>query len=193
MATNKFINVQRKLKLNDALPLIKNGDLFFSGGNGAFSNSIKKLSDSHISHVGIIFWWGQNLMLLESVMEGGIRAIPLFHYTGNYNHTGKKYDGTLFIARHKGVTNDKVKLEAMQQVAIDLFGFKYDTNDIYKILMSRFSKKVKRKEDDAFICSEYVDKIFEMVNIKFAREASGFIFPEHIAADSNVEIVCELV
>jgi hypothetical protein len=193
MASAKFLNVQQKLSLANAMPSIKNGDLLFCGGNGNFSNSIKKLSDSHVSHVGIIFWWGQNLMLLESVLEVGVRAIPLFHYTGNYNHTGKKYDGTLFVARHKGVTNDKLKLEAMQQVAIDLFGFKYDSNDIFKILASRFSKKVKRKEDDAFICSEYVDKIFEMVNIKFNREASGFIFPEHIAADANVEVICELV
>jgi hypothetical protein len=193
MATNKFLNVQKKVALNNALPLIKNGDLFFSGGTGNFSNTVKKLSNSHVSHVGLVFWWGQNLMLLESVLEVGVRAIPLFHYTGNYNHTGKRYDGTLFIARHKGVTNDALKLEAMQQVAIDLFGFKYDRNDILKILMNRFTSKIKRRENDAFICSEYVDKIFEMVNIKFNRETSGFIFPEHIAADPNVEIVCELL
>ncbi len=192
MATQKFANVAQKVTYNEALPLIKDGDLFFSSGNGEFSTAIKSLSDSLVSHVGILFWWGSNLMLLESVTTAGVRAVPLFHYTGNYGNTGKRYDGKLFVARYKNLANDKPKLDAMKQVAIDLFGFKYDSNDIAKILLSRIIKKVKRKEDQAFLCSEYVEKIFQCVNINFATDAAGFIFPEHIAANANVELVCEL-
>jgi hypothetical protein len=192
MATQKFVNVKKKISYSEAISLIKDGDLFFSSGNGNFSTAIKNLSDSLVSHVGILFWWDTNLMLLESVTEGGVRAIPLFHYTGNYANAGKKYDGKLFIARYKNLANDQAKIDAMRQVAIDLFGFKYDTNDISKILLSRIIKSIKRKEDDAFLCSEYVEKIFQCVGINFLTNKSGFIFPEHIAADANVEIVCEL-
>lgn len=192
MATQKFVNVKKKISYSEATSLIKDGDLFFSSGNGDFSTAIKSLSDSLVSHVGILFWWGSNLMLLESVTAGGVRAIPLFHYTGNYANTGRRYDGKLFVARYKNLAADKAKIDAMRQVAIDLFGFKYDSNDIAKILLSRIIKSVKRKEDDAFLCSEYVEKIFQCVGINFANNKSGFIFPEHIAADANVEIVCEL-
>ena len=192
MATQKFANVQKKISYQEATSLIKDGDLFFSSGNGTFSSAIKKISNSLVSHVGILFWWNSNLMLLESVTTGGIRAIPLFHYTGNYANTGKRYDGKLFIARYKDLAKDKAKIDAMQQVAIDLFGFRYDTDDISKIILSRLAMGVKRKEDECFLCSEYVEKIFQCVGIKFANDKAGFVFPEHIAADPNIEIVCEL-
>lgn len=192
MATQKFVNVQKKLTYAQATPLIKDGDLFFSSGNGGFSSAIKSLSDSLVSHVGIVFWWGTNLMLLESVTAGGVRAIPLFHYTGNYANSGQRYDGKLFIGRYKNLAADKAKIDAMRQVAIDLFGFKYDNNDIAKILLSRLTTKVKRKEDECFLCSEYVEKIFQCVGINFGHDKSGFVFPEHIATDANVEIICEM-
>jgi hypothetical protein len=131
-------------------------------------------------------------MLLESVTTGGVRAIPLFHYTGNYNNTGKRYDGKVFVARYKDLAKDKAKIDAMRQVAIDLFGFRYDMDDIGKVILSRLALGAKRKEDECFLCSEYVEKIFQCVGINFGHDKAGFVFPEHIAADPNVELICEI-
>ncbi len=189
----KFVALSQKLNYATAYKSIKNGDLFFTGGNYAFSQGIKKLSASDVSHVGLLFWWGQNLMVLESVGTG-VRAVPLFHYTGNYDGTKKPYDGKLYIARHRQLATASPELvQTMLQVSIDLLTFQYDNVDVRKILLSRILGNIKRKDNDAFICSEYVAKVFEVVNIKFAAEPkSGFILPEHIAADPMVDLVCEL-
>ena len=190
----KFVELQQKLTYEQAYKVAKNGDLFFCSGNSAFSRGIKKLSDSNVSHVGLLFWWGSNLMLLESVGTG-VRAIPLFHYTGNFDGTKKAYDGRLYIARHSQVANASVAVqEALLQVSIDLLTYQYDNEDVRRILLSRINSNIKRKEDEAFLCSEYVAKVFELIGIKFAAEPkTGFILPEHIAADPHVSLVCELL
>lgn len=193
MGTLKFGQAPKK-ELREIEKIAKNGDLFFASGEYPLSGIIKKLSDSVVSHVGILWWWNDCLMILESVDIYGVRAVPLFNYFNNYYATRKAYKGKLYIGRHKQMPQDAQSQKVMLQVAMDLFGYSYDRADEWEVLKSRINKKIRRQEDDAFLCSEYVETVFKCINIPFAtEERTGFIFPENIAADPQVDILYEIV
>ena len=84
---------------------IRNGDLLFCGGNFAFSKIIRYLSgQSKVSHVGIVYWWNERLMLLESVETDGVRIVPVSQYVENYENRGAAYNGRIYLARDQRVT-----------------------------------------------------------------------------------------
>lgn len=193
MGTAKF-NKTTSLSLNEAIKNLKEGDLFFSGGNSLTSEAIKKASNSSVSHVGIITFWHKRAMILESVSELGVKATPLEHYLGNYHNTHAKYDGKVFIGRHKKFPKDELSQNAFFDVAIDWLGVKYDIGEGIRYFLNRITKFIPRKENDIFVCSEYVEMCFRMININLPRHNSaGFIFPEDIAADPNVDILFEVL
>lgn len=64
--------------------------------------------------------------------------------------------------------------------------------DMVKITWRIMTGLGKHKPDDEYICSEFVDKCFKEMGIALERGSGGFIFPEHIAADKNIDPLFEL-
>lgn len=192
MATTKFQQI-KQLGFNEAVKMLKPGDLFFSSGDYTFSSAIKKLTDSQVSHVGVVGFIFDRCVIFESTEGDGVRVVPLAHYLFNYENTKKPYKGRILAARHKNFPTDPQIVKIFFQVAVDLLNYNYDNPEGKKILMDRLLSMGKRQENDAYICSEYIERLFFSINIPFQKNEKGFVYPEHIAADENVEALFEIL
>jgi hypothetical protein len=191
MGTKKFENLERR-RYTDARQDIKTGDLFFASGNYPISRMIETFSDSIFSHVGFVFTWNSRVLLLESVEDDGVHAVPLSQYINDYENSGTPYNGRLFLGRYNAAI-DQPKTTQMLGKAADLLNRKYDKEEIAQILARVTIGLGRHSDNNAYICSEYVDVCFQKIGINFPRDPKGFIFPEHIAADVNVTPLWELI
>ena len=191
MGTKKFDRLDRK-RYNDIRQDICTGDIFLAAGNYAISRMIAHFSDSIFSHVGFVFTWNSRVLVLESVEDDGVRAVPLSQYVFNYENSGEPYKGRLFLARHN-TPLDTEKVNSMLGKAADTLNKKYDKDEIARILARVTIGLGKHSDNDAYICSEFVDVCFKEIGITFSRDSKGFIFPEHIAADVNVSPKFEII
>ncbi|OKL36839.1 YiiX/YebB-like N1pC/P60 family cysteine hydrolase [Domibacillus mangrovi] len=196
MGTRKFQGIYQ-LHYEEAMGKIQTGDLLFCSGSYLVSELIKKASNSFMSHVAFLFEWYDRVLVFESVESMGVRIVPLLHYMTNYKNTGKKYNGGLFIARHEKLIDsyfDQTLLKNMIRTGIDSLNRNYDQTEIIRILTRIKLGVGKHKEDNyEYICSEFVDYCFQQIGVRFPRTMEGFIYPEHIAADSNVYPMFEIV
>lgn len=194
MGTSKF-NDLKNIPYELAKGEIKTGDIFFCSGRYLVSELIKKLSNSLFSHVGLLVHWNEHVLVVESVEDDGVRVVPLAHYLYNYENSKEKYKGKMYIARHEVVDSpdfDKEKIKAMCDRAIDLLNRNYDREEIGRIV-ARIGLGIGRhKDDEEYMCSEFVDECFKELGIELSRDPMGFIFPEHIAADLNVKALFEV-
>ena len=191
MGTTKFDGIDRRPYKN-ARQDIRTGDIFLAAGNYPISRMIGHFSGSIFSHVGFVFTWNSRVLLLESVEDDGVRSVPLSQYVSDYENSGEPYNGRLFLARHN-TSLDTDKINKMLGKAADNLNRKYDKDEIAKILARVTMGFGKHSDNDAYICSEFVDVCFKEIGVTFPRDENGFIFPEHIAADTNVSPLCELI
>ncbi|CAH2213511.1 YiiX/YebB-like N1pC/P60 family cysteine hydrolase [Tepidibacter aestuarii] len=194
MGTSKFNGVNQ-ISYEQAKKEIETGDILFCSGRYLVSELIKKASDSIFSHVGLLFYWNNRIVVLESVEDDGVRAVPLSHYLYNYENSKKKYNGELYVARHEVVASshfDKEKIKRMLGKAVDLLNRNYDKDEIAQIV-ARIGLGIGRHRDnEEYICSEFVDECFKQLEIELSRDPKDFIYPEHIAADSNIRPLFEI-
>ena len=194
MGTRKF-NELKNISYELAKSEIKTGDIFFCSGRYLVSELIKKLSNSLFSHVGLLVHWNDHVLVVESVEDDGVRVVPLTHYLFNYENSKGKYKGKMYIARHGVVDSpdfDKEKIKAMCDRAINLLNRNYDREEIGRII-ARIGLGIGRhKDDEEYMCSEFVDECFKEMGIELSRDPMGFIFPEHIADDPNVKALFEI-
>ncbi|WP_017381644.1 YiiX/YebB-like N1pC/P60 family cysteine hydrolase [Paenisporosarcina sp. TG-14] len=195
MGTSKF-NGLNQLSYEQAITEIKTGDILFCSGRYLVSTLIKKASGSIFSHAGVLFYWNDQLLVLESVEDDGVRAVSLSHYLHNYENSKNKYNGELYVGRHETVNGpnfNQENLSNMLEKAVNLLNRNYDKDEIAKII-ARIGLGIGRhKDDEEYTCSEFVDECFKQLNIEFPRDSMGFIYPEHIAADSNINPLFELI
>lgn len=184
MGTKKFEGLDKK-RYNDVRQDICTGDIFLASGNYAISRMIAHFSDSMFSHVGFVFTWKTRILVLESVEDDGVRAVPMSQYVSDYENSGEPYNGRLFLAKYN-TSLDTNKVNLMLGKAADSLNKKYDKEEIARILARVTIGLGKHSDNNAYICSEFVDICFKEVGIVFPRDPTGFIFPEHIAADVNV-------
>ena len=190
MGTAKFEGLGLS-RYEDIRAEIRTGDLLLCAGNYAISRIIEHFSDSMFSHVGLVYCWNDRVLVFESVEDDGVRLVPLSHYVRDYENSGTAYDGRLFIGRHdEPFEPDQVK--AMLGRAADELNRKYDKDEMLEILARVTIGLGKHQDDDAYLCSEFVDRCFQEVGIVFDRDPDDYIFPEHIAADPNVQALWEI-
>jgi len=171
---------------------IREGDLFFTSGKYVVSKAIQEVSSSIFSHVGVVLFWKDRVMLAEAVEDDGVRMIPLSHYVHDYENSGKKYKGDLYLARLKNTTFNENKINAIGEKLFGILNKSYDKDAMVKIAIRITLGWAKDDSDDEFICSELVDYIMTAANIQFPRDPKGFIYPEHIAADERVTALYKL-
>ncbi|PER84886.1 hypothetical protein CN498_23380 [Bacillus thuringiensis] len=194
MGTTKF-NEITKISYEQSIKEIRNGDILFCSGHYLVSELIKKASNSILSHVALLFHWNNYIFVLESVEDDGVRTIPLSHYLHNYENSNEKYNGEIYVGRYEKFDNpdfDKEQINKMFERAINLFNRNYDKSEIAQIIARIGLGIGKHHDNNEYICSEFVDECFKHLKIEFPRDQSGFIFPEHIAADLNIKPLFEI-
>ncbi|MFB9327461.1 YiiX/YebB-like N1pC/P60 family cysteine hydrolase [Paenibacillus aurantiacus] len=192
---HKFKDV-KKIAYEEAAGQLRTGDIMLGSGNYMVSELIKRFSDSMFSHVAIIVRWRERPLILESVEDDGVRLVPLTHYVENYENRHAPYNGELYIARHRelaGLGNEDARIGALVDRGLDLLNRKYDNEEIARIV-SRIGLGLGRHEDnDAYICSEFVEACFARADIHFRKDDRGFIYPGHIAEDARVDALFRLL
>jgi hypothetical protein len=190
MGTAKFEGLGLS-RYEDIRGEIRTGDLLFCAGNYALSRIIEHFSDSMFSHVGLLYCWNDRVLVFESVEDDGVRLVPLSHYVRDYENSGAAYDGRLFVGRHDDPLPPE-QLLAMLGRAADELNRRYDKEEMIEILARITIGLGKHQDDDAYICSEFVDRCFKEIGIAFDRDPEDYIFPEHIAADPDVQALWEI-
>lgn len=203
--TTKF-DVLPSMAYQDLRNRIHNGDLLFCGGQFAFSKTIRYLSGcSKVSHVGIVYWWNDRLMLLESVETDGVRIVPVSQYVGNYENTEKPYNGRLYLARDqrlfrppenevdlaRSIRNPKV--EQLLATAASLLNKKFSFKDVLVFFLQGNTGRFQHEDNEEFLCSEFVARCFAGVGIDYPGDGRGFVAPEHIAMSEHIEVLVEIV
>lgn len=192
---SKFKDV-KKVAYGEAAGQLRTGDILLGSGNYVVSELIKRFSDSIFSHAAIIVRWRERPLILESVEDDGVRLVPLTHYVDNYENRRAPYNGELYIARHRDLgasENEDARIGALVDRGLDLLNRKYDNEEIARIV-SRIGLGLGRHEDnDAYICSEFVEECFARAGIAFRKDERGFIYPGHIAEDPHVGALFRLL
>ena len=165
---------------------ITTGDILLCSGNHPLSQVICKFSKSLFSHVAFVFTWNERVLVLESVEDDGVRAVPLRQYVYDYENSDRPYEGELYIARCDTAL-DAEKVKCMLARAADLLNRRYDQREIAMITLRIISGIGRHQPNDAYICSEFVDECFTRIGITFQRDTNGFIYPAHIATDPHVK------
>ncbi|WP_377918492.1 YiiX/YebB-like N1pC/P60 family cysteine hydrolase [Bacillus songklensis] len=194
MGTDKFKNITVD-KYENLINVLKSGDIFFCSGNYLVSELIKKVSGSMFSHTGIIIKWGEHTLVMESVEDDGVRMVPLEHYINNYENSNKRYNGSLYVARHKlleNLNNEDEMIRNLIKIGLSLLNRSYDKNEIARIV-ARIGLGIGRHEDnEEYICSEFVNECFKKIGIEVLTDSEGYIFPEHIAIDQHVYPIAQI-
>jgi uncharacterized protein YycO len=154
------------------------------------SKAIQEVTDSVWSHIGIIYKIDSinRVLLLESVEDMGVRLAPLSKYLRDYDGINQPYNGTLAIARHTQPKTTE-QIDNIVRFGMDELTRPYDRDEALKILARVILGKGKTKRDREYICSELVWECFNNAGITFDYNGKGFISPEEIWLDSQVELV----
>lgn len=189
------------LNFIDAEKIIRSGDIILCSGNSRISCFIRDATNSIFSHVGLLLKMpvtGQWLVL-ESVESLGVRCVTLLYgYVRNYQDTKKGYDGKVLIARHQDFHEKDHYIKSLYKKAFELTGDKYSTEDIFKIAARIALNKIGIhesgliKENDHYICSEYLYACFKAADIHLPYNELGFISPADIAGHEKIHPVCQL-
>lgn len=177
---------------------IRSGDILLCSGTAAFSKLIQHATGSIWSHVGVLMRLDEidRIVVLESVEDVGVRAVPLSHYVSNYDSKGTQYPGKLVIARHRSVNPDLIPKFA--QTGVDLLGYPYDKEEIakiaYRLIMQVSPNKSAEKVEcgTSFICSEYAFECFKSFGIAI-QHSGDFVTPNDFAVDPAVSLLCQLL
>lgn len=148
-------------KYRDYRQHIKTGDIYFTSGGG-FGNIIRFITQSHVSHCGVFFWIGDNLMVLDATTKGL-----------EIKRASKMMDEYQNVSVGCSTRMTKTKKQITEK-CFDLAGESYD---FWGMLLSPFFD-TKSKSN---FCSESVAKI---LGITFPKLARG-VYPLDIANTCN--------
>jgi hypothetical protein len=179
---------------------IRNGDLLLCSGEQAFSKLIRWATKSPWSHIAMAMRLDEigRVMVLESVEKIGVRVTPF--QTFLFGDDGRRpYPGKIVLARHAKIS--AATPEAIRKIArfaVDQLGDPFDPAEVMRIAMRIALGSFNRKMPEAmkargeYICSEYVAKCFEQIDVRAPWDGRGFIAPCDFAADPDVSAIAQV-
>jgi hypothetical protein len=189
--------MERK-KYEDLRGLLRSGDILFFDGDNAISHMVEGLTGGSYGHIAILLQLPtRQMVVMESILTG-IRCVTLEDgYLKNYLGFGRPYKGSIHVARHKLFPSGFDSLEFYKK-SFSMLGDQYNVSDIFRMLvrivrgkfgmMSRHELRPNKK----FVCSEYVFECFKHINIDLKSNRLGFVSPNDIAKDPNIEFLYKI-
>jgi hypothetical protein len=180
------------------------GDILLFSSVGGFSSVIEEATDSLWSHAGFIWRVGEpgldRVLILESIENVGIRAVAASSRLNGTPAAPRPYAGHLLAARHRRLPQPvpAQTMATMTRFAIDHLGYPYSPEELVKIAcritlgLLKISLPGELQPTKAYICSEFVAKCFDAIDIDLAPDRDGFMAPGDIAADPDVVAVLAL-
>lgn len=188
------------LQYETARPQIRTGDMLLCSGKFIAGTLIRALTRSAYGHIGllarIVVGGIERVVVIESVMGGGVRMVQLSNYVRDYNGSGRGYAGKLLIARDN---------RFVEQSDGDTFlnhgfvrqGYLYDWDSVLRLIIritgARFGLTFSSLErDNEYLCSELAQEMYESVGLTYTEDPAGFIAPHHFALHPDVHPVMML-
>ncbi len=178
---------------------IQDGDLLLCSGDDAFSRLIGWATNSPWTHIAIACRWSEigRVMVFESVEKIGVRAVPLTTFVSQNSAGVRPYPGRIVLARHARMAEALAKAgsraaTALADKAVDRLGDRFAPAEIAKIGLRivlgaahiRLPPSLGPKNE--FICSEYVGRCLEALDIQIPWDGRGFVAPSDFAACPEV-------
>ncbi|HEY5106789.1 MAG TPA: hypothetical protein VII73_08450 [Caulobacteraceae bacterium] len=181
---------------------IRDGDLLLCSANDPFSRLIGWSTKSPWTHIALAYRWPslKRIMAFECVQHIGVRAVPIERFISQTSSGTRPYPGKIILARHENFADrrkadDPGPMKRLADFAVDKIGDKFSSGEILKIatriVVGRFNRHMPKSlgPDDEFICSEYVARCFEKIDIQILWDGLGFIAPADFARDPKVHAV----
>lgn len=164
------------------------GDLIFFSGNHWLSNLIRLRSKGAWSHAGIVVRIEEidRVFLVESILEVGVRMIPMSFIIKDYDGHNHHYDGRVAWARYNGLT--PANALTIKEFVLDNLSKQYDRKEYSRILWRTITGKAKIFHDTKYTCSEYVFEAFKRAKIYLKYERGDFISPAAIWSNEAIEM-----
>ena len=185
---------------------LADGDILLASGSYSFSKLIQLGTDSPWSHCAFILRLPSidRVVVLESVEDAGIRAVPLSGYLGDYEGPKEPYGGKIAIARHElaypKLQANAVALKSITSFAFDLLSHPYAKDDIINIGARIAASKIGvtpsteiKPKPGVYICSEFLDACYQHIGVAIQWDRLGFIAPSDVAYDPNVKALYRLL
>lgn len=161
---------------DDVRPKLRTGDIFFCSGYGFLSKTIKRLTSSPWSHVGILAHQGPRLMAIEAVNHGVVMS--------RLSKVVRDYDGEIVLARVDGMTPAAAKI--IHTEAVDRVGIKYNWLRCLQVWWRIRVRGGPPVDGRDLICSELVERVYREAGYRFAYDPRGFCSPENVWTDPAV-------
>lgn len=173
----------------------KTGDLLFFSGDHWLSSLIRLRSKSAWSHVGMVIRIEEldRLFLIESVLEVGVRMLPLSFIYKDYDGKNRPYKGRVAWARHDLLTNDLMKQKAVKEFCVDNLSKQYDRKEYWRILWRSFWGFDNFFHDEKYTCAEYIYEAFKYARIELPKEKGVFISPGAFWRQKELEMKAILI
>lgn len=173
----------------------KTGDLLFFSGNHWLSGLIRWRSKSAWSHVGMVVRIEEldRVFLIESVLEVGVRMLPLSFIYKDYDGKSKPYKGRVAWTRHDLLANDLLKQKAVKEFCVDNLSKQYDRKEYWRILWRSFWGFDNFFHDEKYTCAEYIYEAFKHANIELPKEKGVFISPGAFWRQNALEMKAILI
>lgn len=172
--------------------LIQDGDCLLCYGESEMSIAIEILT-GECTHVGLLEKTRGRVMVLEAVNE--FRHYPLSNYFNNYNNTGKRYPGRIFIGRPRSIT--PAAAYEMINLAYGDLGKPYDWESVLKIAYNEtLGKMLPTYQDDdrkKLYCSESYNFYYMAAGCGQFKDTDQFITPNEIATSPEMYIKYEVL
>jgi uncharacterized protein YycO len=187
---------KQKARLNyekNIRPFVKTGDLFFFSGDHWLSGLIRWRSKSAWSHVGMVIKIEEidRVFLVESVLEAGVRMIPLSFVVKNYHGINTPYEGRVAWARHSAVNEavaKQLKISILEQLSKQ-----YDGREFTRVAWRSIMGREKLFRDHKYTCSELIYETFKSAKLKIEYERGFFISPGSIWRNAAVEMLGNVI
>ncbi|HEY5070476.1 MAG TPA: hypothetical protein VII63_00450 [Caulobacteraceae bacterium] len=181
---------------------VRDGDILLCSANDPFSRLIAWSTKSPWSHVALAYRWPSlgRLIAFECVQHQGVHAVSLERFISQTSSGTKPYPGKIVLARHD-VMGKKSRAEhadlvkSLADFAVDRMGDRFSNAEVLKIalriIVGRLNRHMPKSlgAKDEFICSEYVARCFDRIDIQILWDGLGFIAPADFARDPNVHAV----
>ena len=191
-----YQSISTNLRFYDAMRNeFQTGDLLFFSGNHWLSGLIRWRSKSSWSHVGMVVRIDEldRVFLIESVLEVGVRMLPLSFLFKDYGGDNKPYQGRVAWGRHKLLVEDKNKQRAVKEFCMDNLLKQYDRKEYWRILWRSFWGFDNFFHDDKYTCAEYIYEAFKYANIELPKENGVFISPGAFWRQKELEMKAILI
>lgn len=189
---DRITNIQNYNKIRSEL---KSGDLLFFSGDHWLSSLIRWRSRSAWSHVGlvVIIEEMERVFLIESVLENGVRMVPMSNVFKDYDGMGKPYVGRVAWTRHSEISQSEEKIRKVKEFCLDNLTKQYDNLEYLRILWRTLMGSKEIFRDSKFTCAEFILEAYQYAGVELPKEHGYFISPGVFFRQEEVELKSILI